>query len=136
MNHDLRFHRQVWTSAARLHQFVPVLHVLLSLLQKTSVLLRQQQRKQRIKHVSTIADQSDSCRMTQANPNRIQIDLYCLRLSRLWIKFQVWKTAAGNDQGVAFCQSLLRWGGAQQSHAAGGVGTVVWNHRLSEKRLD
>src|SRR5665213_12381 len=133
---DLRLHRHVVPGAALLHEFPPVLHAVLRLLEKFPLLLAIDHRQQCLQHRATIADQSDVDVEAQPDARRVDVDLDSLRLAGLRIKLHVRKAASRNEERVALRQRVLRRRGAQQPDSAGGELTVVGHHRLSQQRLD
>ena len=65
----------------------------------------------------------------------LTVDLDGPRLPWFWIKFQIRKARAGNDEGVAGFKDLLRRGRAKQADPAGGQRMIVRHHRFAEERL-
>ena len=94
------------------------------------------QRKQRPKHIAAASGQAHFDGMAQADPDGINVNLDGPRLPGLRIELNVREAAAGNDQGVALFERLLRGRRAEQSNAARGVRIVVGHHCFSEQWLD
>ena len=104
----LRLQRHIRASAALFHQVVPGPHPFLRRLQEAAVRLLMDQRKQRPKHIAAASGQAHFDGMAQADPDGINVNLDGPRLPGLRIELNVREAAAGNDQGVALFERLLR----------------------------
>src|SRR5581483_2759669 len=83
-----------------------------------------------------IADERDIGRVTQADANRVPVDLHALGLAGLRIELDIGQAATDDEQRVAFFHGVLGRGRSEQAQAAGRVRTVVGDGRFSEERLD
>src|SRR5215475_5439465 len=89
--HNLRFHGLVLPSCTLLHLLPPVLHSSLRRLKKLSVFFTLQEWNEFAQCVSAVSHQSDFHGITKSDTFRIQFDLYCPCLTRLWHELDVRK---------------------------------------------
>src|SRR4029078_9297051 len=136
MGDDLRLHWLFSAGAALSHQIIPLPHAGLSILQEGPILSPLDVRQKFPQCSSAVADQPDFDGVAQTDAFWVDLDLHRTGVTRLWVKLDVGKTAADDQQGVATLQRLLRRFGSEQADPAGAERTVVRNGAFAEQRLD